>query len=152
MTMEVLHVQVNTVARLLPQVIKESKRAALAEEYMDYCTSELTFQRQNMAVDEYWHKVSTVTDIAGDVRYPLLSKLAKAILIIPHGNADIERMFSHLGLNKTKLRNSLATETLSTLLCIQFNGGEPCFNFKPTKGMIERCRNAISSKQLFFIM
>ena len=33
-------------------------------------------------------------------RYPLLTKLAKAVLIVPHGNADIERMFSHMGLNK----------------------------------------------------
>ena len=35
------------------------------------------------------------------------SKIAKAVLIIPHGNADTERMFSHMGLNKTKLRSSL---------------------------------------------
>ena len=108
--------QVFTVASFFPQVIKESERPALAEEYMDYCTSELPFHRQNMAINEYWHKVSAVTDIAGDVQHPLLSKLAKAILVIPYGNVDIERMFSHLGLNKTKLQNSLSTETLSALL------------------------------------
>jgi len=33
-----------------------------------------------------------------------LTKLAKAILVVPHGNADTERLFSHLGLNKTKAK------------------------------------------------
>ena len=80
--------QVMEVARLLPQVIKESDMAALNEEYIDYCTSELPFPKQVITVDEYWHKVSEMTEIAGDIRYPLVSKLAKAILIIPHGNAD----------------------------------------------------------------
>ena len=40
---------------------------------------------------------------------------------------------------------SLSTETLSALLCLQFNVSKPCFDFKPTKEMIEKCRNAISS-------
>ena len=38
--------QILLVARLLPQVIKESDMAALNEEYMDYCTSELPFPKQ----------------------------------------------------------------------------------------------------------
>jgi hypothetical protein len=71
---------------------------------MDYCTSQLppTFSEE-VEIDQYWHEVGLLKDISGDIQYPLLSKLAKAVLTIPHGNADIERMFSHLGLNKTKL-------------------------------------------------
>ena len=55
--------------------------------------------------------------------------LAKAVIFVPHGNADVERMFSHIGLNKTKLRSQLSTETLSALLCLQFNMEENCYNF-----------------------
>ena len=29
-----------------------------------------------------------------------MTRLAKALLVIPYGNADTERLFSHLGLNK----------------------------------------------------
>ena len=137
--------QVLVVAGMLPQVIKESERAAVNEEYTDYCTSELPFPKQDLAIDEYWHKVSLITDIAGDIKYPLISKLAKASLTIPHGNVSIEGMFSRLGLNKTKLRKSLTRETLPAILCLQFNVSEPCFHFKPTKEMIEKCTNAISS-------
>ena len=137
--------KVVSAARLLPQVVKESDMAALNEEYMDYCTSELPFPKQAIAVDEYWFKVGTVTDIAGDVKYPLLSRLAKSILIIPHGNADIERMFSKVGLNKTKLRNGLSIDTLSALLCLQVNVNQVCYKFSATKEMIDKCRNAVSS-------
>ena len=75
----------------------------------------------------------------------LLSKLAKAIIVIPHGNADVERMFSLIGLNKTKLCSRLSIETLSALLCFQFNTEENCYNFKPTSKMIEKCINASAS-------
>ena len=78
------------------------------------------------------------------LRYPLLTKLAKAILIIPHGNADTERLFSHLDLNKTKLRNSLSIDTLNSLLTIQFNVPQKCYEFKATKEIISKCKNAMS--------
>ena len=42
-------------------------------------------------------------------------------LVIPHGNADTERLFSHIELNKTKTRNSVSTSTLNVLLIIQLN-------------------------------
>ena len=56
--------------------------------------------------------------------YPLPSKLAKAITVIPHGNADVESMFSHIGLKKTKLHSWLSIEILSALLRLQFNMGK----------------------------
>ena len=99
--------QVLLVASHLPQVIKEDNNAQLAEEFMDYCTSELPpelIPLNTKEIDVYWHRIGLISDASGQLRYPLLSKLAKAVLTIPHGNADVERMFSHLGLNKTKMR------------------------------------------------
>jgi len=95
----VLHVAPN-----LPQVISEIEKPLLREEFMDYCMSELpqSFSTSEMQIDSYWHKVGEMKDDS-ELKYPLLAKLAKSVLIIPHGNADIERLFSHMGLNKTKL-------------------------------------------------
>ena len=45
-----------------------------------------------------------------------LVKLAKAILVIPHGNADTKRLFYQIGLNKTKHRNRLGISTLNSIL------------------------------------
>ena len=75
---------------------------------MDFCTSPLCDIKAIIEVDANWRAVSQVKDLSDSaLRYPLLTKLAKVILI-PHGNADTERLFSHLGLNKTKVRNSLS--------------------------------------------
>ena len=43
-------------------------------------------------------------------RFGRLSRIAKLVLVLPHSNADAERVFSVVGLNKTKTRNSFALE------------------------------------------
>ena len=130
----------------LPQVVKEEEQAALDEEFLDYCTcdhvKELTAAT---AIDAYWHKIGQLQDPTGEPRYPVLSRLAKAILIIPHGNADVERSFSKMGLNKTKLCNSLGTDTLNALLQLQCNVQDTCYTFRPTPETVSLCRNAIAS-------
>ena len=122
---------------------------------MEYCTSELPLditRVQDISIDTYWHKIGLLKDDSGQLKYSLLSKLAKSVLIVPHGNADVERLFSHMGLTKTKLRNSLGVDTLTALLRLQFNVKEPCFSFKPTHTMVSRCRNAIESLNLDWII
>ena len=109
--------QVLSVAAELPQVIAVEQKSALREEFIDYCTYQLPSPITSITdIASYWYQVGKITDVSGRIRYPLLSKLAKAILVIPHSNADVERMFSQMGLNKTKLRNSLGSETLTALL------------------------------------
>lgn len=139
--------QVLAVGKKLPQVVPAEQLPTLQEEFLDYCTSTLP-QGLEQDVPKYWHFIESIKDIArSDVsRYPLLSKLAKAILIIPHGNADIERMFSQLGLNKTKLRNRLGTDTLTSLLTLQINIEESCSDFNPSKELLQKCVNAIATE------
>ena len=68
---------------------------------MDYCTSELPpdfTPASAHEVDTYWHELSQLKDTCRKLPYPFRTRLAKSVLIIPHGNADVERMFSHMGL------------------------------------------------------
>ena len=117
-----LESQLLSLATELPQVIPSEDKSGLREEFVDYCTCELPSNVNGITdVASYWYEIGKLMDVSGEVRYPLLSKLAKAILVIPHGNADIERMFSRMGLNKTKLRSSLGTDTLTALLRLQMN-------------------------------
>ena len=132
----------------LPQVIREEDKAQLQEEFTNYCTSELPLDftpASTNEIDVFWHKIGQVEDVCGTLQYPPLTRLAKSVLLIPHGNANVERMFSHMGLNKTKIRNSLGVDTLTALLQLQCNIKEPCFTFKPTLEMLSKCRNAIAS-------
>lgn len=144
--------QVLLLASNLPQVIREEDKAQLREEFMDYCTSELPpdfIPVSTNEVDVYWHRIGQLEDTGGKLRYPLITRLAKSVLIIPHGNADVERMFSHMGLNKTKIRNSLGADTLTALLQLQCNNKEPCYAFKPTNAMLSKCRNALMAVFVF---
>ena len=71
---------------------------------MDFCTSPLP--PQVMAIKEYWHSISQIKDcLESEFRYSTLANLAEAILDIPHGNDEIEHLFSRIGLNKSKHRN-----------------------------------------------
>ena len=61
-----------------------------------------------------------------------LATIAKLVLVLPHSNADAERVFSLVGLNKTKTRNSLALDrTVSSIMTIKMAGLEPCFKWEP---------------------
>ena len=59
---------------------------------------------------------------------------------IPHGNADSERLFSHIGLNKTKYRNRLGISTLNSRLTVQFNIPQKCYEFKPNTELLKTCK------------
>ena len=133
--------EVQAVATALSQVVKPEELPALQEQFMDYCTFHLPESvKMSNAVDEYWHTVSKIKDISGEeCRFPSLTKLAKATLLIPHGNADTERLFSHVGLNKTKHRNALSLDTLNSLLCIQFNIKRPCEAQYGTSQEMQEC-------------
>ena len=74
--------------------------------HMDYCTSPLPPTVKILRdATKYWHAVGQVQDLSGwESRYPTSTKLVKVVLIIPHGNADTERLFSHVGLNKTNTK------------------------------------------------
>ncbi len=56
------------------------------------------------------------------------AKEFERLAVLPHANADAERVFSGVGLNKTKRRDSLALDgTLSSIITIKMANLEPCF-------------------------
>ena len=71
-----------------------------------------------------------------------LRKYVGFLMVIPHSNADEERVFSMVRKNKTPFRPSLSFEkTLSSLLTVKLVTEEPCHKFEPTSSVIERAGN-----------
>ncbi|CAF4919702.1 unnamed protein product, partial [Rotaria sp. Silwood1] len=62
----------------------------IKEKKKDYLGAEIVIYHR---IDYYWNKVLSITTTDGRHKYSTLSKLIKNILIIPHGNADVERGF-----------------------------------------------------------
>lgn len=103
-------------ASQLPQVLQLNEVSSLIDEwYMLKCdplnNSEVAVSER---IDSSWAKIFQRKSAAGEQKYPLLAKLVKALLSLPHGNADCERGFS---INKRLLegRASLSLHSLTGL-------------------------------------
>ena len=102
--------------------------AFFALESVERATAELLFN----AINKHFQESITLLydNLVG------IGKTRKTILVIPHGNADTKRLFSLIGLNKTKHRNTLGISTLNSLLTVQFNVPTKSYEFKPNTELL----------------
>lgn len=96
-------------------------------------------------IDSYWYKISINKDLSGCIPFKDLGEFVLDILVLPHSNADCERVFSKVNLIKTDTRNSLCTKTINALLLSSQSCNGECYNFEVTRQMI----NAMSSKNVY---
>ncbi|KAG0445274.1 hypothetical protein HPB47_017467 [Ixodes persulcatus] len=83
-------------ASQLPQVLESDHVSSLVDEWhLLRCDSANSLQlMEDGRIDTRWATVFQQKRAAGQQKYPLLSRLVKALLSLPHGNADCERGFS----------------------------------------------------------
>lgn len=90
---------------------------------------------------DFWKHIKTLKNCGGDEVYPLINKLVAYIFTLPHSSACVERLFSTINLNKTKVRNQLSTKTLTGILnsksCL-INNEKFCYNFDVPDKMISK--------------
>ena len=87
--------------------------------------------------------------MTGANEFERLAAVAKLVLVLPHSNSDAERVFSVVGLNKTKTRNSLALDgTLSSIMTTKMAGLEPCFSWEPPTEVIKASKKATGQYNL----
>ena len=67
-------------------------------------------------VDHVWASILQMTTPMGEERFPNLKKNMKAVLSLPHSNADCERVFSQVRKIHTDCRKNLNSDTLTALL------------------------------------
>ena len=72
----------------------------------------------------------------GRPMFPHLSKIAKVVLIIPHSNADEERVFSLVRKNKTPFRPNLSLD--KTLSSVKLATEEPCHKIVPHQEVVSK--------------
>ena len=99
---------------------------------LSYEAKNIFSQNAGIDTESFWSKVSHTG------KYPLVSKLAKALLTIPVSNADCERIFSMVTLKKTEKRNKLKNTTLAN----EIVSGEgirqsQCIKFEPSGAMVK---------------
>ena len=97
-----------------------------------------TFYRMDMI----WHYL-LLKAVDGKNRFSRISRVAKLVLVIPHSNADEERIFSMVQKNKTAFRPNLDPKgTLSSILTIKLGSHQPAHVFEPPKSMLKKAKTA----------
>ncbi|MES9902221.1 MAG: hAT transposon family protein, partial [Sedimenticola sp.] len=132
-------------ARHFPDVIPKGELGKLDAELRTYDTYDLPADTDRDDVAKFWVTVGSITDSVQKT-FPILFKLSRALLIIPHGNAESEQLFSRLSLLKTKFKSHMTGETLNSVLAINFNNQDECYNFKPSRSVIENARRATTAQ------
>ena len=72
-------------------------------------------RKAHPAIDEVWSNVLSRINAVGYLKYCTLTKVVKACLAFPHGNADAERSFSANKNTATAERSSVFVKTQSLL-------------------------------------
>ncbi len=79
----------------------------------------------------------------GSPMFQKLAQVALLVLTLPHSNAEEERVFSLLTMNKTKFRPNLKLDgTLSSIITIKLANSTPCLSYEPRKQILESARKA----------
>ena len=109
----------------------------LIMEYRDYraCSDEQlptvgSLDQGSAAIDHFWYEMAqlkSVTDLSC-YRFGTLSLLAKCLLVLPHSNADPERLFSMVRKIETDQRKRLDPSTICAVLNAKINNDNPCYN------------------------
>ena len=79
-------------------------------------------------------------------RFPLLSEIALAILVVPHSNVADEIVFSMIRKNKTEFRSRLDLfKSLNSAMRVKMSLPEqiqPCYRWKLDKELMKKCKSA----------
>lgn len=95
--------------------------------------------------DDLWHGLSKLKDVNGKVKFGLLSEVAKLVLVLPHSNADEERIFSIIRKNKTPFRSNLSLKTtLPNILQCKVNmfSHTKCYEYQPSPKTLQNAKHA----------
>lgn len=87
----------------------------------------------------FWTKAITITNAGGDLVIKELAEFALKAYSLPISNALVERVFSRVTSVKTKLRNRMGLELLTSILRIKTSlelNGTCCSSFDPTMSML----------------
>jgi len=121
--------QMIRIGRTMPKLLTDAEIDRIRNEYMMYAAetvdeswyikskyqdSDGNTQIEYHRVDHYWNKVLSLTTNVGLPKYPTLAKITKNVLIISHGNSDVERGFS--------INENILTENRTLLSLSSING------------------------------
>ncbi|KAE8753063.1 hypothetical protein FOCC_FOCC000408, partial [Frankliniella occidentalis] len=91
--------------------------------------------------EEFWKEIANLRNYEDKIAFPQVTKLAQAGLILPHSNADAERIFSVVTDVKCKKRNRMGNRLLNAICAARTalkSKGQDCVSFKVTESHLSK--------------
>ena len=95
----------------------EAAEDQLEIQFSQYQVDPLAAVSLNQRIDECWHNIGQLQTLDSSLlKYGLLAHVMLGILVIPHSNADSERIFSSVRRNQTEFRPNIGVPLLESLM------------------------------------
>jgi len=109
---------ITKIARLLPFKVSET---ALSDEWLllQLDSNLITISNNPSRIDCYWKTIFNIKNALNECKYPLITKVVKAVLSLSHGSASVERGFSISGQIITPDKVRMKVKTLNAKLNIK---------------------------------
>lgn len=109
---------ITKIARLLPFKVSET---ALSDEWLllQLDSNLITISNNPSRIDCYWKTIFNIKNALNECKYPLITKVVKAVLSLSHGSASVERYFSISGQIITPDKVRMKVKTLNAKLNIK---------------------------------
>ena len=102
--------------------------------------------KEHAAIEHFWDAMSKVklVTVISTHKFGTLAVLAKTLLVLPHSNADPERLFSMVRKIETEQRKNLDPSTVCDLLIVELNIATSCFDNEHlmSKEMLKSAKSA----------
>uniref|UniRef100_H3ATZ4 HAT C-terminal dimerisation domain-containing protein n=1 Tax=Latimeria chalumnae TaxID=7897 RepID=H3ATZ4_LATCH len=135
---------------MFPCLKKELDIAKLEEEFISYqvlnidALVEGSKDSSQIRMNTFWHKIGQIKDPGTRQNtFALLPTVMKQLLVLPHSNADCERVFSITRKNSTETRSELSNAVLKGLLTTKLKMlSDYCFKWKPSDALTKKAKSA----------
>ena len=92
----------------------------------------------------FWNGTEKILNGDGTLKYGVVYDLIKLIATLPHSSTAVERIFSQINLNKTKIRNRLETASVNGILFTKRLFREkPSYEYAILKKMVQKHNNSM---------
>lgn len=92
-------------------------------------------------IDAVWSHIGSMKNSDTSFKYDKISKVMLAVLLVPHSNAECERIFSVVKKNKTAFRSSLSNKTVQNISVLKSTSSE-CYNRSYSEDFLKRAKRA----------
>lgn len=106
------------IAKTFPNFLNENDKQIIDSEFreLQFLDFKSIFEGKETNFTEFWKKISEMKRCDSSLAFPILTNFIRNIMILPHSSANVERIFSQVNLNKTKVRNRLENDSLEGIL------------------------------------